>query len=153
MAEIGLVRFARQAREVAEAVVPPYRTKFSKHAFTRAAVIGYVVPDALRGLDFARGRSAVGRASRVAGSARAAHRADSVIPAKRRSSKPASGVRREMHENFPRAMYGRRSLIKTVFFRRQMQALRPRSRRPIPMHACQALLLGLAYSLYRLRAR
>ncbi len=39
MAEIGLVRFARVAREVAEAVVSPYRTKFSKQAFTQPQLL------------------------------------------------------------------------------------------------------------------
>jgi hypothetical protein len=33
MAEIGLVQFARVALDVAQATVPRYRTKFSKHTF------------------------------------------------------------------------------------------------------------------------
>jgi hypothetical protein len=35
MAEVGLLRFVRVALEVAEAVLPDYRTKFSKHTFTQ----------------------------------------------------------------------------------------------------------------------
>src|SRR6202795_190809 len=34
MAEIGLLAFARTAWEVGRAVLPPYRTRFSKHQFT-----------------------------------------------------------------------------------------------------------------------
>ncbi len=33
MAEVGLVRFAHVAREVAETVLPRYRSKYSKHLF------------------------------------------------------------------------------------------------------------------------
>jgi hypothetical protein len=39
MAEIGLVRFARVALEVAEAVLPDYPTKFSKHTFTQPQLL------------------------------------------------------------------------------------------------------------------
>ncbi len=39
MAEVGLVRFARVALEVAEAVLPNYRTKFSKHTFTQPQLL------------------------------------------------------------------------------------------------------------------
>ena len=39
MAEVGLVRFARVALEVAEAVLPDYRTKFSKHTFTQPQLL------------------------------------------------------------------------------------------------------------------
>lgn len=35
MAEVGLLPFARVALEVASAVLPPYRTRFSKHTFTQ----------------------------------------------------------------------------------------------------------------------
>ena len=34
VAEVGLVRFAHVAHEVAEAVLPSYRSKYSKHLFT-----------------------------------------------------------------------------------------------------------------------
>jgi len=39
MAEIGLVRFARVALEVAEVVLPDYRTKFSKRTFTQPQLL------------------------------------------------------------------------------------------------------------------
>jgi hypothetical protein len=39
MAEVGLVRFARVALEVAQAVLPHYRTKFSKHTFTQPQLL------------------------------------------------------------------------------------------------------------------
>jgi Transposase DDE domain/Transposase domain (DUF772) len=39
MAEVGLVRFARVALEVAKAAVPRYRTVFSKHQFTQPQLL------------------------------------------------------------------------------------------------------------------
>jgi hypothetical protein len=39
MAEIGVVRFAQVAREVAEAAVPCYRSPFSKHIFTQPGLL------------------------------------------------------------------------------------------------------------------
>jgi hypothetical protein len=39
MAEVGLVRFAHVAREVAEAVLPTYRSKYSKHLFTQPSLL------------------------------------------------------------------------------------------------------------------
>lgn len=39
MAEIGLVPFARLALEVASVVLPPYRTRFSKHQFTQPQLL------------------------------------------------------------------------------------------------------------------
>ena len=39
MAEIGLVPFARLALEIASAVLPPYRTRFSKHQFTQPQLL------------------------------------------------------------------------------------------------------------------
>ncbi len=40
MAEVGLIRFARVALEVAEAVLPYYRSKFfSKHVFTQPQLL------------------------------------------------------------------------------------------------------------------
>jgi len=39
MAEVGLVRFALVAREVAETVLPSYRSKYSKHLFTQPALL------------------------------------------------------------------------------------------------------------------
>ncbi len=39
MAEIGVVRFAQVAREVAEAALPRYRSQFSKHTFTQPTLL------------------------------------------------------------------------------------------------------------------
>jgi len=39
MAEVGLVPFARLALEIASAVLPPYRTRFSKHEFTQPQLL------------------------------------------------------------------------------------------------------------------
>src|SRR5215469_13377578 len=39
MAEVGLVRFAQVAREVAEAVLPTYRSKYSKHLFAQPSLL------------------------------------------------------------------------------------------------------------------
>jgi hypothetical protein len=35
MAEVGFLAFARTAWAVGRAVLPPYRTRFSKHQFTQ----------------------------------------------------------------------------------------------------------------------
>ena len=39
MAEVGLVRFAHVAREVAETVLPSYRSKYSKHLFPQPSLL------------------------------------------------------------------------------------------------------------------
>ena len=39
MAEVGLLPFARTALEVATAVLPPYRSCFSKHQFTQPQLL------------------------------------------------------------------------------------------------------------------
>jgi hypothetical protein len=39
MAEVGLVHFARIVLEIAEAVLPDYRSKFSKHMFTQPQLL------------------------------------------------------------------------------------------------------------------
>jgi hypothetical protein len=39
MAEVGLVRFAHVAREVAETVLPSYRSKYSKRLFTQPSLL------------------------------------------------------------------------------------------------------------------
>src|SRR6516225_4978946 len=39
MAEVGLVRFGQVAREVAETVLPTYRSKYSKHLFTQPSLL------------------------------------------------------------------------------------------------------------------
>jgi hypothetical protein len=39
MAEVGLLAFARTAMEVGRAILPPYRTRFSKHQFTQPQLL------------------------------------------------------------------------------------------------------------------
>ena len=60
------------------------------------------------------------------------------------------GVRAEMRQDFPRRQYARRALVETVFstVKRKLSARAPG--RSLFMQLRQALLLGLAYNLYRL---
>jgi IS5 family transposase len=80
-------------------------------------------------------------------------RARSIIPAKRgKKTWRIHGVRAEMRQNFPRRQYGRRSLVETVFstVKRKLSARAPS--RSLFTQLRQALLLGLAYNLYRLQS-
>ena len=78
-------------------------------------------------------------------------KADSIIPAKRRSSCRASGVRLEMRQHFPSEKYSLRSLIESVFSaaKRKLSARAPG--RTVHTQSLQALLLGLAFDIYRLK--
>ena len=60
------------------------------------------------------------------------------------------GVRAAMRHAFPRRQYARRALVETVFstVKRKLSARAPG--RSLFMQLRQALLLGLAYNLYRL---
>jgi IS5 family transposase len=76
----------------------------------------------------------------------------SVIPAKR--GKPTwrvQGHRAEMRVAFPHQLYRRRALVESVFsaVKRKLWARAPG--RSLQTQRVQALLLGLAYNLYRLR--
>lgn len=78
-------------------------------------------------------------------------RAHSIIPAKRgKKTWRIHGVRAEMRQNFPRRQYGQRALVETVFstVKRKLSARAPG--RSLFTQLRQALLLGLAYNLYRL---
>jgi IS5 family transposase len=77
-------------------------------------------------------------------------KAESIIPAKRFTSRKATGVRKQMRENFPRHQYCRRSLVESVFsaVKRKLSCRAPG--RTISTQSRQALLLGLAFNLYRL---
>lgn len=78
-------------------------------------------------------------------------KAHSVIPAKRRSSCRASVMRLEMREHFPSKKYSPRSLVESVFSAAERK-LSPRApTRTLHSQSLQALLLGLAFDLYRLR--
>lgn len=77
--------------------------------------------------------------------------ARSIIPAKRgKKTWRIQEVRAEMRRAFPRRQYARRALVETVFstVKRKLSARAPG--RTLFMQLRQALLLGLAYNLYRL---
>jgi Transposase DDE domain/Transposase domain (DUF772) len=76
--------------------------------------------------------------------------ARSVIPAKRgKKSWRVHGVRAEMRRAFPRRIYRKRALIESLFssVKRKLSARAPG--RTLAMQMRQALLLGLAYNIYR----
>lgn len=77
--------------------------------------------------------------------------AQSIIPAKRgKRTWHLHGVRATMRKHFPKQQYGPRSLVETVFsvVKRKLSARAPG--RLVTTQRKQALLLGLAYDLYRL---
>jgi len=79
--------------------------------------------------------------------------AASVIPAKRgKATWHVQGYRAKMRVASPRQLYRRRALVESVFspVKRKLSARAPGRR--LRMQRRQALLLGLAYNLYRLRA-
>jgi IS5 family transposase len=78
-------------------------------------------------------------------------KATSVIPAKRRSSCRASGVRLQMRQHFPSQTYALRALIESVFsaVKRKLSPRAPG--RSFHTQSLQALLLGLAFDIYRLK--
>jgi hypothetical protein len=78
--------------------------------------------------------------------------ATSVIPAKRgKATWQVGGYRAKMRAAFPRRLYRRRALVESVFsaVKRKLSARAPG--RSLETQRVQALLLGLAYNLYRLR--
>ena len=79
--------------------------------------------------------------------------AHSVIPPNPRRAIPEGEFRYQMHRAFPRQLYGPRAKIETVFsvIKRKLSAKAPGRSLLIQMR--QALLLGLAFNLYRLRHR
>jgi DDE family transposase/transposase-like protein DUF772 len=77
--------------------------------------------------------------------------AQSIIPAKRGGADwRIQGVRAQMRHEFPAPLYRRRSLIESVIsaVKRKLSARAPG--RTLRMQCLQALLLGIAYNLYRL---
>ncbi|MBI3668814.1 MAG: transposase [Acidobacteria bacterium] len=78
--------------------------------------------------------------------------ARSIIPAKRGRSSHV-GIRGQMRRAFPRRLYRQRAKIETVIsiVKRKLSARAPG--RSLPTQIRQALLLGLAFNLYRLRHR
>jgi hypothetical protein len=79
--------------------------------------------------------------------------AHSVIPATRGRGRPEGEIRNQMYRAFPRPLYRQRAKVETVFsvVKRKLSAKAPG--RTLPRQIRQALLLGLAFNLYRLRHR
>ena len=76
--------------------------------------------------------------------------AQSIIPAKRWGT-PNGAIRNQMFPAFPKKPYRQRAKIETVFstVKRKLSSRAPG--RGLAIQIRQALLLGLAYNLYRLR--
>ena len=82
---------------------------------------------------------------------REVHQMRSIIPAKRgKKTWHLQGIRASMRAHFPAKQYAQRNLIETVFsvVKRKLSARAPG--RSLAAQAKQALVLGLAYNLYRL---
>lgn len=77
--------------------------------------------------------------------------ADSIIPAKRgKADWHITGIRAQMRHQFPRRLYGQRSIVESVIssVKRKLSSRAPG--RSIETQCLQALVLGLAYDVYRL---
>src|SRR6267143_2355063 len=76
--------------------------------------------------------------------------AKSIIPARRRGV-PNGAIRNQMFRAFPKKPYRQRNKIESVFsaVKRKLSSRAPG--RSLPTQIRQALLLGLAYNIYRLR--
>jgi hypothetical protein len=82
---------------------------------------------------------------------REVHHLKSIIPAKRgKKTWHLKGYRAQMKSNFPAKQYSQRNLIETVFsvVKRKLSTRAPG--RSLATQAMQALILGLAYNLYKL---
>ncbi len=82
---------------------------------------------------------------------RQVHHLDSVIPAKRgKRTWHLQGIRAKMRARFPAKKYRQRNLIETVFsvVKRKLSTRAPG--RTLATQSSQALVLGLAYNLYKL---
>jgi hypothetical protein len=79
------------------------------------------------------------------------HHMKSIIPAKRgKKTWHLKGIRAQMKRNFPARKYSQRNLIETVFsvVKRKLSTRAPGH--SLATQAMQALILGLAYNLYKL---
>ena len=79
------------------------------------------------------------------------HHMKSIIPAKRgKKTWRLNGIRAQMKSKFPAKKYSQRNLIETVFsvVKRKLSTRAPG--RSLSTQAIQALILGLAYNLYKL---
>jgi hypothetical protein len=77
--------------------------------------------------------------------------ARSIIPANPRRGVPEGAIRNQMYRAFPQKEYRQRAKIETIFsvIKRKLSSRAPG--RSLASQIRQALLLGLAYNLYRLR--
>lgn len=127
MPEVGLLPIARVALQVSSAVLPTYRTRFSKHQFTQ--------PQQRAALCLMRYEDWTFREAEV----------------RLREHSELRRVRAEMRREFPRRQYSRRALIETVIsvVKRKLSARAPG--RTLFTQLRQALLLGLAFNIYKLR--
>jgi len=77
--------------------------------------------------------------------------AQSILPANPRRGVPQGAIRYQMHRAFPQKHYGQRAKIEPIFsvVKRKLSSRAPG--RSLASQIRQALLLGLAYNLYRLR--
>ncbi len=79
------------------------------------------------------------------------HHRRSIFPAKRgKKTWHLNGVRAQMKDNFPAKQYSQRNLIETVFSVVKRKLSTRASGRSLATEAMQALILGLAYNLYKL---
>lgn len=79
-------------------------------------------------------------------------RAESIIPAKRRGV-PSGEIRNLMFRRFPAKPYRQRAKIETTFSAVKRKLSSRAAGRSVATQIRRALLLGLAYNLYRLRHR
>ncbi len=78
-------------------------------------------------------------------------KAHSIIPAKRgKTTWKIKGVRAQMRANFPQDQYGQRALVESIFSSIKRKLSNKAPGRTVLMQSRQALLLGVAYNLYRL---
>lgn len=124
MAEVGLVRFAHVAHEVAEAVLPSYRSKYSKHLFTQPALLAILCLMRYKNWTFREAEVRLGENQELCA---------------------ALGLERAPDDT---TLY---RFLRRLDGEVLTQALRATvARLPVTQHL-QTLLLGLAYDIYRVR--
>lgn len=124
MAEVGLVRFAHVVHEVAEAVLPSYRSKYSKHLFTQPALLAILCLMRYKNWTFREAEVRLGENQELCA---------------------ALGLERAPDDT---TLY---RFLRRLDGEALTQALRATvARLPVTQHL-QTLLLGLAYDIYRVR--
>lgn len=129
MPEIGVVHVARQ---IAEATLPVYRTRYAKHTFTQPALLAVVCVFIRHELG-----------------------AMSVIPAKRGKATwqlhGHLGIRAQMRAAFPVVLYRQRAGVESLFSATKRTRAVRASGRSTAIQQRQALLLGVTFNRYRIR--